>query len=113
MASMQDQLHGEMDVLQQSAKTAGSVADSINGHRASLQPVVGAMHGQWVGTSYEAFVRAHEQWDQGITRLTAALGNLGENTQFSANTYLSAEDAARAGIESAQGHSPFGGALRA
>ncbi|MFE9207253.1 WXG100 family type VII secretion target [Micromonospora sp. NPDC007230] len=108
-----DQLHGVTETLERAAAMAGTVSGSIEGHRATLRPTVEALRGQWEGTARPAFDAAHEQWEQGITRLVAALNSLGENTRFSSNTYLVADEAGAASLNSAAGHSPFGGALRA
>jgi WXG100 family type VII secretion target len=108
-----DQLHGVTETLERAASMAGTVSGSIEGHRASLRPTVDALKGQWEGTARPAFDAAHEQWELGITRLVTALNSLGENTQFSSNTYLAADEAGRAGVSQAQGMGAFGGALRA
>ncbi|RKR91900.1 WXG100 family type VII secretion target [Micromonospora pisi] len=108
-----DQLHGVTETLERAAGMAGTVSGNIEGHRASLRPTVDALKGQWEGTARPAFDAAHEQWEQGITRLVTALNSLGENTRFSSNTYLQADEAGRASVNQAQGAGAFGGALRA
>jgi WXG100 family type VII secretion target len=108
-----DQLHGVTETLERAAAMASTVSGDIEGHRAALRPVVAALQGQWEGTARPAFDRAHEQWEAGLTRLIAALTNLGENTRFSSNTYQVADQSGASGIAAAQGHSPFGGALQA
>ncbi|MGQ0840900.1 WXG100 family type VII secretion target [Actinokineospora sp.] len=108
-----DQLHGVTETLDRAAATAGTVSGSIEGHRGSLRPTVAALKGQWEGTARPAFDQAHAQWETGITRLVAALNNLGENTRFSSNTYTVADESSRSGLQSVEGLSPFGGALRA
>lgn len=91
---------------------AGTVATDIEAHRSSLRPVVDSMAGQWVGTSYQAFLPAHEQWEAGITRLVAALNAVGESTRFSSNTYSTADQDSAVTINAAGAQSPFGGALQ-
>lgn len=107
------QLHGVTETLDRAAATAGTVAESIEGHRSALRPMVAALQGQWEGTARPAFEAAHTQWEAGITRLNAALGSLGENTRFSSGTYLSADDSGASALRGVAGASPFGGALRA
>ncbi|MEU5566828.1 WXG100 family type VII secretion target [Micromonospora musae] len=106
-----DQLHGVTETLERAAAMAGTVSGSIEGHRGALRPTVDALKGQWEGTARPAFDQAHEQWELGITRLVTALNSLGENTRFSSNAYLAADQNAASGLNAAQGHSPFGGAL--
>lgn len=108
---MQDQLHGVTETLERAAAMAATVSGDIEGHRASLRPTVDALKGAWEGTARPAFDAAHAQWEQGISRLTTALDSLGENTRFSSNTYLSADQASASGLNAVQGASPFGGAL--
>ncbi|MEE6258212.1 WXG100 family type VII secretion target [Plantactinospora sonchi] len=107
-----DQLHGVTESLERAAAMAGVVSGDIEGHRAALRPTVEALRGQWEGTARPAFDAAHEQWEAGITRLVTALNTLGENTRFSSNTYVTADEAGAAGMNAAAGQSPFGGALR-
>ncbi|OZM71332.1 hypothetical protein CFN78_21335 [Amycolatopsis antarctica] len=108
-----DQLHGVTDSLERGAQMAGNVAGNIEGHRTSLRPTVEALKGQWEGTARPQFDAAHAQWEQGITRLNAAMNSLGENTRFSANTYMAADQSGASSLSATQGHSPFGGALNA
>ncbi|MGH3392239.1 MAG: WXG100 family type VII secretion target [Actinomadura sp.] len=108
---MQDQLHGVIGTLDRAAVMAGSVAGDIEGHRASLQPIVAALQGQWVGQAPIAFTQAHTNWEQGITRLVAALNSLGENTQFSSAQYVTADETGTAAVNQAAGGAPFNGAL--
>lgn len=107
-----DQLHGVTETLERAAAMAGTVSGDIEAHRATLRPIVAAMQGQWEGAARDAFIPAHQQWEAGITRLVAALTNLGENTRFSSNSYLMADQTSAAGLKAVQGHSPFGGALQ-
>jgi WXG100 family type VII secretion target len=107
-----DQLHGVTETLERAAAMAATVSGNIEGHRAALRPTVEALRGQWEGTARPAFDAAHEQWEMGITRLVAALNSLGDNTRFSSNTYVMADEAGAASMQAALGHSPFGGALR-
>lgn len=108
---MQDQLHGVTETLERAAAMASTVSGDIEGHRASLRPTVDALKGAWEGTARPAFDSAHAQWEAGIARLTTALNSLGENTRFSSNTYLNADQASASGLNAVQGASPFGGAL--
>ncbi|HEV7973964.1 WXG100 family type VII secretion target [Amycolatopsis sp.] len=110
--SMQDQLHGELASLDRAASMAGTVSTDIEGHRSALRPAVEALRGQWEGAAFKAFLPAHEQWEAGITRLVAALGNLGDNTRFSSNAYAMADENSASALTAVQGHSPFGGALQ-
>ncbi|WP_328605809.1 WXG100 family type VII secretion target [Amycolatopsis sp. NBC_00345] len=106
-----DQLHGVTESLQRGAQMAGTVSTNIQSHQAALRPTVEALKGQWEGTARPAFDAAHANWEQGITRLTAALNHLGENTKYSSNTYDMADQASASGLHAAGGMSPFGGAL--
>jgi ESAT-6 family protein len=106
-----DMLHGATGTLDRAASMAATVCTNIEGHRAGMQPMVEALRGQWEGSAYRAFETAHRSWEQGITRLTAALNNLGDNTRFSANTYLATDETNAAGLNAVQSHSPFNGAL--
>lgn len=108
-----DQLHGVTESLERGAQMAAGTAANIEGHRCSLRPAVEALKGQWEGTARPQFDAAHAQWEQGITRLNAALNGLGESTRFSANTYATADQTGASSLGAAQGGSPFGGALRA
>ncbi|MBK1789092.1 WXG100 family type VII secretion target [Prauserella sp. ASG 168] len=101
------------ETLERAAAMAGTVSGNIEGHRSSLRPTVDSLKGQWEGTARPMFDQAHAQWEAGITRLTAALNSLGENTRFSSNTYLAADQTGASGLNAVQGHSPFGGALKA
>ena len=107
-----DQLHGMTETLERAASTAGTVSTSIDGHRASLRPTVEALKGQWEGTARVAFEQAHQTWEDGIVRLVAALQSLGENTTYSVNTYVAADDANRANLDKVAGLGAFGGALK-
>ncbi|MGH3242288.1 MAG: WXG100 family type VII secretion target [Spirillospora sp.] len=108
---MGDQLHGVLGTLDRTAVMAGNVAGNIEGHRASLQPIVAALQGQWVGQAPIAFTQAHTNWEQSITRLVAALNNLGENTRFSSAQYMTADETGSAAVNQAGGGAPFNGAL--
>lgn len=108
---MQDRLHGVTETLDRAAAMAATVSADIEGHRTALRPTVDALKGEWEGTARPAFDAAHAQWEAGLTRLTTALNNLGENTRFSSNTYLVADEASASGLNAVQGASPFGGAL--
>ncbi|MCA2218182.1 WXG100 family type VII secretion target [Wangella sp. NEAU-J3] len=100
------------ETLERAASVAGNVAGSIDGHRASLRPTVEALRGQWEGTGRVAFEGAHQTWEEGINRLVAALRALGENTAYSVNTYVAADETNRANFEKVQNLGAFGGALR-
>jgi WXG100 family type VII secretion target len=101
------------DTLDRAAAMAGTVSGSIDGHRSSLLPAVEGLRGQWEGTAREAFEQAHASWDEGITRLVTALQSMGENTQFSSNTYVAANDTNAASLNRVASMGAFGGQLRA
>ena len=108
-----DQLHGVTETLERAAATAGTVADSIDGHRAALRPTVDAVRsGGWEGSARAAFDRAYERWEEGLVRLVGSLRTLGENTTFSVNTYASADEAGQSQMNQIEGMGAFGGALR-
>lgn len=100
------------ETLERAASTAATVAGSIDGHRAALRPTVEALKGQWEGAGRPAFENAHQTWEEGIVRLVTALQSLGENTAYSVNTYVAADETNRANLDKIQGMSAFGGALR-
>ncbi|WP_117214445.1 WXG100 family type VII secretion target [Allorhizocola rhizosphaerae] len=108
-----DQLHGMTETLQRAASMAGTVATNIEGHRATLRPIVEALKGQWEGTARPAFDAAHAQWEAGIVRLNAALEQLGEGTAYSSTVYVAADEAGSSALNGVQGLAPFGGAMRA
>jgi WXG100 family type VII secretion target len=107
-----DQLHGVTETLERAAATAGAVSDSIEGHRSALRPTVDTARAGWAGSARVAFDRAHEEWEDGITRLVASLRGLGENTSYSVNMYTSADEAGQSQMNQVQGMGAFGGALR-
>lgn len=100
------------ETLERAASMAATVSGSIEGHRASLRPTVEALEGQWEGSGRRAFENAHHVWEEGVVRLVAALQSLGENTRYSVNTYVAADEANRANLDRIQGMSAFGGALQ-
>jgi WXG100 family type VII secretion target len=108
-----DQLHGMTEALERAAAMAGTVSASIDGHRTSLRPAVEGLRGQWEGTARVAFEQAHASWDEGIARLVTALQTLGENTQFSSNSYIAANETNAANLSKVAGMGAFGGQLRA
>lgn len=108
-----DQLSGVTESLDRAAAMAGTVAGNIEGHRASLRPMVDALKGSWEGTARPAFDTAHAQWEAGIVRLNAALNHLGDSTRFSSNTYTTADASGASSLHAVVGSSPFGGALNA
>jgi WXG100 family type VII secretion target len=106
-----DQLHGMTETLDRAAVAAATVSDNIDGHRASLRPAVEALRGQWEGTARTAFETAHQQWEEGVMRLTTALRSLGENTAFSSHTYTQADEANAAQLHQVTSLGAFGGRL--
>lgn len=109
---MQDQLHGVTETLERAASMAGTVSGDIKGHLTTLRPTVDALKGQWEGTARPIFDAAHADWEAAVTRLTAALDTLSENTKYSVATYVNADEVGASGLKAAPaGGLPFNGAL--
>jgi WXG100 family type VII secretion target len=108
-----NQLHGATGTLDNTATTAVTLSDSIEAHRASLQPVVAGMRAGWDGTAPPMFEAAHTNWETGITRLTTALRELGDNTRFSSASYVATDQNNAATLGALQNGGAFGGALSA
>jgi WXG100 family type VII secretion target len=106
-----NQLHAETGVLDSTAVTATTTADSIEAHRAALQPVVAGMRAGWDGLAPPMFEGAHTNWEAGITRLVTALRDLGDNTRVVSASYTATDEAAAANLGALQNGGAFGNAL--
>ena len=109
---MQDQLHGVTESLERAASMAGTVSGDIKSHLTTLRPTVDALKGEWEGTARPLFDAAHADWEAAVTRLTAALDTLGENTKYAVATYVNADEVGASSLKAVPtGGLPFDGAL--
>ena len=110
-----NQLHGETGTLDSTAVTATATADSVEGHRAALQPVVAGIRAGWDGLAPPMFESAHTKWEAGITRLVAALRDICDSTSATSASYTATDDAVAANLgavgNGAQAGGAFGNAL--
>jgi WXG100 family type VII secretion target len=106
-----NQLHGETGTLDSTAVTATTTADSIEGHRTALQPVVAGIRAGWDGLAPPIFENAHTNWETGITRLVIALREIGDNTRIVSASYTATDDAVAANLGAVGNGGAFGNAL--
>jgi WXG100 family type VII secretion target len=100
--------------LDNAAKTAANTATTIRGIQGTMRSQASAMEGLWVGKSNLAFVSAHQEWEQAVTKLINALDHLGTSTQAASNDYQATDhqsSTAFAGIGGTPGNVPLGGVL--
>jgi WXG100 family type VII secretion target len=107
-----DQIYGETGVLQQTATSTGTTADSITTQVNTLGQQVDTLVAQWDGSAREAFEIVFGDWAQGVISLVRRVSDLGEATGYSANTYLLADETSRTGMNNvASLGGAFNGAL--
>jgi len=106
-----NQLHAETGTLDSTAVTATSTADGIETHRTALQPVVAGMRAGWDGLAPPMFETAHANWEAGITRLIAALRDLGDNTRVVSASYTATDENVASSMGALQNGGAFGNAL--
>lgn len=104
------QLHGDLSYLQRASSMAGNVSTTLSQYQTRMNSAADQIASQWQGTALPAFQNAHATWQQSMNKLVASLSQLGENTNYSSNTYQTADQTAASSFSAVQ---PFHGALNA